>query len=331
MAKKFVRGITDVKTINNQDFDTNNVNDLLSDGEHNYIHRKKKDKSEEYHNLTNNIKTIKSDNTDLLTVKNNNNTTNSATLSPKHDKLKEQVIESTRNTIDIEYGENGTEETTKVDTNPQKVLEHDNLITNENSVITITHEPSSETTNISLSPDFVNDVENLKTDAIINITSDTPLIEFTKDGSNVELNGTGLVNIINAKQNKLTAGSGITIQGSTISATTPTPTPKQITGVNRGNYYIYATIDEVQPLDVFGDESIVITKILNVFVAIPETEEITTYSATLQDLGLSSSDFAYTVNTTPVVNNVTIDVRDSTITLTASNSAYVEFKVLIYQ
>lgn len=34
MAKKFVRGITNVKTINNQDFDTNNVNDLLSDGEH---------------------------------------------------------------------------------------------------------------------------------------------------------------------------------------------------------------------------------------------------------------------------------------------------------
>ena len=35
MAKKIVRGITDVKTINNQDFDTNNVNDLLSDGQYN--------------------------------------------------------------------------------------------------------------------------------------------------------------------------------------------------------------------------------------------------------------------------------------------------------
>ena len=34
MAKKFVRGITDVKTINNQDYDTNNVNDLLSDGQY---------------------------------------------------------------------------------------------------------------------------------------------------------------------------------------------------------------------------------------------------------------------------------------------------------
>ena len=71
MAKKFVRGITDVKTINNQDFDTNNVNDLLSDGQYNYIHRKK-GKNEEYHNLTDNIKTLSSDNTELLSVTNYN-------------------------------------------------------------------------------------------------------------------------------------------------------------------------------------------------------------------------------------------------------------------
>ena len=129
MAKKFVRGITDIKTINNQDFDTNNVNDLLSDGEHNYIHRKKKDKSEEYHNLTDNIKTISSSNTDLIEVTNNNTTNNTATLNPKHDAQKEQVLESERDTITIEHAENGTSETTKVDTNPQKVLEHENLIT----------------------------------------------------------------------------------------------------------------------------------------------------------------------------------------------------------
>lgn len=130
MAKKFVRGITDIKEINKQDFDTNNVNDLLSDGVHNYIHRKKEDNSEEYHNLTNNLKTITSDNTDLLSVTNDNNSTNSATVHPKHDTQKEQTIESTRNTITIEHGENATTETTKVDTNPQKVLEHDNLLTN---------------------------------------------------------------------------------------------------------------------------------------------------------------------------------------------------------
>lgn len=128
MAKKIVRGITDVKTINNQDYDTNNVNDLLSDGQYNYIHRKK-GKSEEYHNLTDNIKTISSDNEDLLTVTNNNKTTNTATLHPKHDAQKEQVLESTRNTISIHHGTNGTDEKTTVDTNPEKVLEHENLQT----------------------------------------------------------------------------------------------------------------------------------------------------------------------------------------------------------
>ena len=130
MAKKIVRGITDVKTISNQDFDTNNVNDLLSDGEYNYIHRKK-GKTEEYHNLTDNIKTISSDNTELLSVTNYNKTTNTATLHPKHDKQKEQVIESTRNTVTIHHGENGTDEKTTVDTNPQKVLEHENLKTGD--------------------------------------------------------------------------------------------------------------------------------------------------------------------------------------------------------
>ena len=130
MAKKIVRGITDVKTINNQDYDTNNVNDLLSDGQYSYIHRKK-GKSEEYHNLTDNIKTISSDNTDLLTVTNNNKTNNTATLHPKHDAQKEQVLESTRNTVNIHHGTNGTDEKTTVDTNPQKVLEHEKLKTGD--------------------------------------------------------------------------------------------------------------------------------------------------------------------------------------------------------
>ena len=146
MAKKFVRGITDVKTITNQDFDTNNVNDLLSDGQYNYIHRKK-GKNEEYHNLTDNIKTISSDNTDLLTVTNNNKTTNTATLHPKHDAQKEQVLESTRNTITIHHGENGTAEKTTVDTNPQKVLEHENLIS-DSEYITLNHQQGDATTHI---------------------------------------------------------------------------------------------------------------------------------------------------------------------------------------
>ena len=146
MAKKMVRGITDVKTITNQDFDTNNVNDLLSDGQYNYIHRKK-GKNEEYHNLTDNIKTLSSDNTELLSVTNYNKTTNTATLHPKHDAQKEQVIESTRNTITINHGTNGTAEKTTVDTNPQKVLEHENLVS-DSEYITLNHQQGDATTHI---------------------------------------------------------------------------------------------------------------------------------------------------------------------------------------
>lgn len=247
MAKKFVRGITDVKTINNQDFDTNNVNDLLSDGEHNYIHRKKKDKTEEYHNLTNNIKTIKSNNTDLLTVTNNNNTTNSATLSPKHDALKEQVIESTRNTIDIDYGENGTNETTKVDTNPQKVLEHDNLIAGSN--LTKTHESGTNSTELKVSDDFVNrvsslesDVNNLQDDYISNVKTSSNYITTSKSGNTLTLNELNMINFINSKQEKLTAGSGIIISGNTISASGGS-TPQQIEFGTRGqSYYVFKEV-----------------------------------------------------------------------------------------
>ena len=184
MAKKIVRGITDVKTINNQDFDTNNVNDLLSDGQYNYIHRKKGE-NEEYHNLTDNIKTISSDNTELLSVTNNNKTTNTATLHPKHDAQKEQVLESTRDTVTIQHGANGTAEKTTVDTNPLKVLEHENLIS-DSEYITLNHQPSENTTHI-------------KTTAL-------------KEK---------LDNLQQTKQDVLTAGTGITIQGHTISATTP--------------------------------------------------------------------------------------------------------------
>ena len=182
MAKKFVRGITDVKTINNQDFDTNNVNDLLSDGQYNYIHRKK-GKTEEYHNLTDNIKTLSSDNTELLSVTNNNKTTNTATLHPKHDSQKEQVLESTRNTITIHHGTNGTAEKTTVDTNPKKVLEHENLIS-DSEYITLNHQQGENATHIQA-------------------------VKLKEKLDDLQQN----------KQDTLTAGTGITIQGNTISAT----------------------------------------------------------------------------------------------------------------
>ena len=184
MAKKIVRGITDVKTITNQDFDTNNVNDLLSDGQYNYIHRKK-GKNEEYHNLTDNIKTLSSDNTELLSVTNYNKTTNTATLHPKHDAQKEQLLESTRNTITINHGENGTDEKTTVDTNPQKVLEHDNLLT-INGISKVTEE---NVTTIGLKT-----IDNYSGD--LNELTDTCIVKPTNNAVNLPSVGNGILTVV---------------------------------------------------------------------------------------------------------------------------------------
>ena len=223
MAKKIVRGITDVKTITNQDFDTNNVNDLLSDGQYNYIHRKK-GKSEEYHNLTDNIKTLSSDNTELLSVTNYNKTTNTATLHPKHDAQKEQVLESTRNTITINHGENGTAEKTTVDTNPQKVLEHENLIS-DSEYITLDHETDVNKTHIK--------TESLKQE---------------------------LQQLHQTKQDVLTAGEGITIDGQTISASGATLTVQDFAS---GNYNAKKYV--LQSGDVQSGYDVLTTFVFNCF------------------------------------------------------------------
>ena len=214
MAKKIVRGITDVKTITNQDFDTNNVNDLLSDGQYNYIHRKK-GKNEEYHNLTDNIKTLSSDNTELLSVTNYNKTTNTALLSPKHDKQKEQVLESTRDTVTINHGTNGTAEKTTVDTNPLKVLEHENLIS-DSEYITLSHQTDDATTHIQTAA--------LKQ----------------------ELN-----NLHETKQDTLIAGTGITIQGQTISASGATHTIQQFYNLPDFAALMHVVTTDQQPLVTF--------------------------------------------------------------------------------
>ena len=202
MAKKIVRGITDVKTITNQDFDTNNVNDLLSDGQYNYIHRKK-GKSEEYHNLTDNIKTISSDNTELLSVTNYNKTTNTATLHPKHDAQKEQVLESTRDTITINHGTNGTDEKTTVDTNPQKVLEHENLTVGDG----LTKEHSGNTTNIRISRTKV-----LFNDSLTAGTGITVFYDPSWWGPKVSLSKE-FIDTVNGKQNALTSNTSIGVLG----------------------------------------------------------------------------------------------------------------------
>ena len=227
MAKKIVRGITDVKTITNQDYDTNNVNDLLSDGQYNYIHRKK-GKSEEYHNLTDNIKTISSDNTDLLTVTNNNKTNNTATLHPKHDAQKEQVLESTRNTISIHHGTNGTDEKTTVDTNPQKVLEHSNLRGNSDYV-KVVHNSGEETTLLNSE-------------------------KITEKFNSVD-------SALQSKQNKLTAMGGISITGNNISLTTLDQYSEDLNNLTY-NCLVKPTNDAPNlPTGVYGNGIMTVTRI----------------------------------------------------------------------
>ena len=90
MAKKFVRGVTGVDDIESFDKTLTNVNDILSDGQNTYVHTKK-GKVESYYNLTDSVKTI----------------------------------QSSGETIAVEKSEDGT---VNLNTNPQKVLEHDNLL-----------------------------------------------------------------------------------------------------------------------------------------------------------------------------------------------------------
>ena len=89
MAKKFVRGVTGVDDIEKFDKTLTNVNDLISDGQNTYVHTKK-GKNEFYYKVTDGVTSVN----------------------------------STGGTISVEKSDNGT---VNLNTNPQKVLEHDNL------------------------------------------------------------------------------------------------------------------------------------------------------------------------------------------------------------
>ena len=151
MAKKFVRGVTGIEDIESYDKTLTNVNDILSDGQDTYVHTKK-GKNESYYKLTDSLKSVVSDNSDLITVT-KDDTTNTVMLHPKHDAQKEQSLESTRGTVSIQKGSNGTNTTTKVDTNPQKVLEHENLLTDYG----LSKSNSGNTTKLGIEYTKVND------------------------------------------------------------------------------------------------------------------------------------------------------------------------------
>ena len=103
------------------------------------------------------------------------------------------MLESTRDTITINHGTNGTAEKTTVDTNPLKVLEHENLIS-DSEYITLDHQTDVNKTHIK--------TESLKQE---------------------------LQQLHQTKQDVLTAGTGITIQGNTISASGSTHTIQEFT------------------------------------------------------------------------------------------------------
>lgn len=158
MSKNFVREINHIKDITKQSYLTNKVNDLLSTKKHNYIRKETND----YHCLTDNLKTLASSNTSLLAVTNYNDTTNKAMLHPKHDATKEQVLKTTNYTIDITRAPNDSDDKTNIDTNPRKVLEHDKLIAGTN--LTKIHEDGTTTTTLKVSDAFTNRVDTLESD-----------------------------------------------------------------------------------------------------------------------------------------------------------------------
>lgn len=158
MSKNFVREINNIDDITKQSYLTNKVNDLLATKKHNYIRKS----TDDYHCLTDNLKTLASSNTSLLAVTNYNETTNKAMLHPKHDATKEQVLKTTNYTIDITRAPNDSEEKTSIDTNPRKVLEHDKILAGTN--LTKIHEEGSTTTTLKVSDAFTNRVDTLESD-----------------------------------------------------------------------------------------------------------------------------------------------------------------------
>ena len=215
MAKKFVRGVTGIEDIESYDKTLTNVNDILSDGQDTYVHTKK-GKNESYYKLTDSVKTIN----------------------------------STGSTITVSKDENGT---VNLNTNPKKVLEHDNLLT-DYGIGKIT---SGNTTKLGIEYTKVNDgfdLNNLSNGKVrngkfINAPKDSTwflVSSFTEGNYTIQqaMELTSLQNtryirvkttlgwqswreqvgdksaidaLLAQKQNNLTAGDGVSFIGNTIS------------------------------------------------------------------------------------------------------------------
>lgn len=162
MAKKLVRGVIGVDDIEKFDKTLTNVNDLLSDGQSTYVHTKKGN-TEKYVNITDNVKSISSVDTDLMEVSIDENS--NATVKPKHDEQKEQTIQSDDGTLLINNGANDTSEKTNIRVNPTKVLLQGQI--SSGTGINVQHQESWWGTEINISDEFIATVNN-KQNAITN-------------------------------------------------------------------------------------------------------------------------------------------------------------------
>ena len=125
MAKKFVRGVTDVENIESYDKTLTNVNDILSDGQDTYVHTKK-GKTESYYKLTDSVKEVESSDNMLTISKDDNGTVSIANngLATAQDVTRTESrinnlianaltdsvkqVESTDSTLTISKDDNGT-------------------------------------------------------------------------------------------------------------------------------------------------------------------------------------------------------------------------------
>ena len=95
------------------------------------------------------------------------------------------MLESTRNTVTINHGTNGTAEKTTVDTNPQKVLEHENLLT----INGISKTTTGNVTTIGLKT-----IDNYSGD--LNELTETCLVRPTYDAGNLPRLCEGILTVV---------------------------------------------------------------------------------------------------------------------------------------
>ena len=125
MAKKFVRGVTDIEDIESYDKTLTNVNDILSDGQDTYVHTKK-GKTESYYKLTDGVNKVQSsDNTLTITKENDTVTIANNTLATK------QELATKQNTLTAGAGINLNNNTISIIHTPESTVNCNNIITTQ--------------------------------------------------------------------------------------------------------------------------------------------------------------------------------------------------------